>query len=841
MSNYYEIVCIDDEEQILEIYSSFLSEHNIKTFISPIEAFDYIKKNFSRIAFIISDYTMAEMTGFDLREKMMPDLSEIPYLIVTGNFSSDMAKTAFSLKISGILEKPISAEKILSEFNLHGKIRVNQINEEIEMVISFVNESTPMLEEIESLILSLEHDPQNLDVLNTYFRLLHTIKGTAACVGLHGVAEFTHKYEDLINDLKNLKRTLNTKIASVLLKGLDTLKLLYQEVRDHARTITPPSQLVGIFNEENLIEDAAEKKISDSDAVAQNINTVVHKKEDEKLSVPMETLDEFMELSGELTVLRNSILKSVMNLSAKYPNERDVELLSETFDEMHKVSSSLQHQITEMRKVSMDSIYRPLKRVVRDASKNLSKQVKFEASGAELLIDTSIGKVVANCLIHLLRNSIDHGIETPEIRKSRGKNPEGIVALKSFEQGENVVIEIKDDGNGLDPEKLKKKAIEKNLITKEEALSFSDQKAYNLIFASGFSTAAQVTDISGRGVGMDMVKSSVTNVGGKIIIDSSVGGGSTFKLILPIPRSVLIIKSLMVRLGDQKFCLALEDVAEVINGNNDQGKIEINKIDNAVILKHHDELVPLISLGNLLNTSNDENLADKSFILLRHDGFSFGIVVDEILDIEEVVVKKFIEQLKFIDVFGGATLIGEGEIAMILDVKGIARKSRIEAHNQAETEQDVTKVAILPMHEYLNFKICEQFFAIPLETVFRLEEFKQAQVEYSGDIPLIHYRDSFLPLLNLHQLLRLEFALEKDNSIFQVIVVKDESSQLFGLMIDSIEDIVATTDIIDTNVVDGEAIKGTIYLNERLVTVLDKDFLNSKKITRSQTENIKAA
>jgi two-component system chemotaxis sensor kinase CheA len=829
----YKIVCLDDEEEILEIYKGLLEQtgYEIITFLEPEDAKAYVQKNASEIIFIFSDYRMPAHDGFQFREDILSLGVDIPFALVTGFYNKEMAMKAMDLHICTFLSKPIQVDELKGLIESHGERRKSILVEEYQMISSFIEESYPMLDEIEDLILNLENDPHDINSLNTYFRLLHTIKGTSSCVGLKSIPSYTHKYEDLVTKLKNNDIVVSQKVIDTLLIGLDELKLMFNSIKNGGSVEFDVEDKLHVFD----VDFSNEKIIEISkDEISDDVAAPIYesKSDEEKINVNIGVLDEFMELSGELTVLRNTVLKSALKLEHKFSADKDVEVLSETLDEMHKVSSLLQFQITEMRKVNMESIYKPLKRVVRDACKSLGKKIDFDTNGGGLRIDTSLAKVLNGALIHLIRNGVDHGIELPNVREEAGKDPSGHIALRAFEEGEHIVVEIEDNGNGMDVDKIKMKALENELFTRDQLDRLSDQKIFSLIFESGFSTAAQVTDISGRGVGMDMVKSSVTNIGGKIHINSKLGEGSKFTLVLPIPRSVLIIKSLMVSVGNDSFCLALEDVNEVVNYCGEKDGEMIHSIEGGIVLRHHGELIPLVDLSQTLGIESSRNGSDMNIVIVQGEGFRYGMIVDLIHDIEEVVCKNLSKHLKDISCFQGATFVGDGEMAMILDLLGLAEYANINIEVEDDDYEDDEATFNTDL-EFMQFDFLEKLnYAIPLDQVVRLEEFKKENVERSGRISLIRYRDDVLPLIDIETILGFNNTNEefRNKDILKVIVV-NRGESTFGFVVNNIKDIGFTSEEINFMTSDRDGVKGTVYIEQKTVNVLDVDYLidNYKK------------
>jgi two-component system chemotaxis sensor kinase CheA len=742
VNDKFQIVIVDDSEDILEMYKEFLSEleHEVICFSDPIEAKDHIKNGAQNIILLILDYSLPEMTGMELRSQTMESAGDIPAVVVTGFYDEKMAVEGMKQKVQAFISKPFKQEEILNAITEFAAPRLSYLNEELEMKESFVEESSPMVEEIEDLILVLEDDPENETALNTYFRLLHTIKGTASCVGLNVIANYVHYYEELVSDLKAKKTKVNKAVIDVLLEGLDRVKEMYRSISEREELSFDPSVELKIFKKDfnkvgavdNGEDDSEVTSIEQESPRASTYKKSSKKSDDEKIQVSVEILDQFMELSGELTVLRNTIIKNSMKIDTKYPGDRDVDTLKDSLDEMYKVSSTLQQSISEMRKVGADTILRPLKRIVRDATKHLKKDVIFETSGEEIRLDTSLSKVLSNVLVHMVRNGVDHGIELPDSRKENGKDPQGQLSLDLRQDGEMIIIDLKDDGKGLDQNVLKKKALEKGLYTQEELNKMSTQRVFHFIFESGFSTAEAVTDLSGRGVGMDMVNSSIRNIGGKIKIDSTLGEGTQFQICAPIPRSVLIIKSLLISSGGVKFCLPLDCISDVVNLEVSHS-VKIHNVSGARMIRHHDKLVPYVSLRETL-LIDDKDSEERSIVFLVHEGHHYGVAVDEIFDIEEVVAKKLAPKVDEDQLFVGATVLGEGEVGYILSVEGVALRAGIQKKVDVEDFGESLADFGLRHKDFMQFELKQKgLYAVEIDYVHRLEVFSKERVEYRGD------------------------------------------------------------------------------------------------------------
>lgn len=843
----YEILCVDDEPMILEYMELLINDIGYKTvtFTDPVDAISYMEEHKKKVLLIVSDFKMGEMNGFDFRSQLLEKNIHTPFLILTGYASQDLAMEAMRLKIREFLEKPIVEDQFKDLVIKYAEESKSILSEEFEMISDFLNETMPMLDEIEDLILALELDSNDEKAINTYFRLLHTIKGTSSCLGLNELAEFSHKYEDLITQIKDKKIVANSDIITILLQGFDYLKLMYQCEQNQENFPHNVSEIVSIFDVKAINTESSESSSKQEDKViaTSQDSQSPNKAKEEKITISVDLLTQFLEMSGEITVLKNTIFKMLMKMTAKYPGDGDFEQLIVSINEMNKLTSLLQNQVSEMKKIKVDSVFRAMKRVVRDSARVCDKKVQLITQGEELRVDTSVGKLLNNILVHMLRNSVDHGIETPQKRLEIGKQEEGTVELSCYEEAENIVIEITDDGNGIDTDKIINKAIEKELYSEEQLSKMSKNRIFQILFESGFSTAEQVTAVSGRGVGMDMVKSSIEEFGGKIFIDSTLGVGSRFVITIPVPRSVLIIKSLMVYSLGQPFAVPLDDVEKVVLFEDISKTDMINDIEGEKLLRYHEKLIPLIDLRNVLNSEykSFENIDEFNIVILKSEGFNYGIIVDQIEDIEEIVVKKLAHPLDKNATYQGVTFIGDGDIGMILNPKGIAASCGL----QAEYEDDYipAKEKLTMEFEYMQFHLSKfPNYCIPLDFVHRLEVFNVNDIEYSGDKPLVRYREGTLELMLLEQeleLLDIDIpTFVKNREELDIIVVNYEGEKR-GLIIHDLQDICKTFDKIDVKNKNHRYNCGTVFIDDKINTVIDLEQIIRDKIDqRIQTSKV---
>lgn len=837
--NRHTVLCVDDEKDILTLYSDSIDseKYNVKTFLSPSEALEFLENHHTEVAFVFSDFEMKDLNGFQFREKMQEKGFDIPFALITAFYSKEMALKGMNLNICTFVQKPFNFNDVNDILATYAARRIEEIEEEKEMILSFVEETVPMLDEIEDLILVLEENPQDQTALNTYFRLLHTIKGTSSCVGLKSIPAYAHEYENLISRVQKNEISLNDQVASVLLKGLDDLKFMFSEVIDNKVFEFDIEEKVRIFdltqNPNQEIQDVAETTAKTPQASFQaNSEDVV-----EKISVPVPKLDYLMEMSGELTVLRNTLVKTLEVLEEKHSQSRETEIFSDTLEELQKVSSLIQGGLSDVRKVSLQTVTRPLKRIICDVTKTMDKEINFNIYNESIDVDTAIGKILSNTLVHLVRNGVDHGLETRDERLKAGKPVEGDLKIEFEEDEENIHCRIIDDGKGINCEALKNKAIEKGIASREELDLLPQSMIFALIFHSGFSTAAEVTDISGRGVGMDMVRSSVEDIGGKIQIQSELGVGTTFHLILPKPKSVMIIKSLLVKIKEGTYTIPIDDISEVLLVD-DLSRDMIIELEGVNVIKHHGVLIPLVDISDFWEQGQTVNIHkdECAIVIVRHADYQFGLVASDIFDIEEVVVKKLNSCLSKIPSFSGASFVANGEVSLILNIEGLAKEMALVGEHAIRKHEDQTAMEESTVNNnYEEYILCDfmnkKGYAVELDKIVRLEEFSKSRVEFSGRNALVRYDNSFLKLLFTEKVLGFTSLSFSDylntNECINVAVV-DVEGQKYGLVVEQIKDISLSYEPLDSIAVNNDAFKGVTFIDQKAITVLDVDVLVRK-------------
>ena len=853
-----KILCIDDEPDILEIYGQVVTSAGFTPILctSPVDAEQRFRDEIGVIALVISDMQMPLKSGLEFRAAILPEGLAVPFLVVSSFITKELALQAIDLKIDGFFDKPLSDLDLVGLIEKFAKPRLESIRESQMIEAIFLEEATDIIDEMDSVLLALDHERSSVEQLNLIFRGIHTIKGSSGVLPSPIVTRYAHRYEDIISSLKKGELEFTDPVYEILLKGFDRIKELIAAAK--AKTLRT-------YRLEDILKDlelhpvaGASAGVTQQQGAKEPPQAAAQQKPKDSISVPIEILEKLSGCSGEITVIRNMVNKLVRSIAQQNPGSSDVQNLGELLDEMHKVNGTVQTYITDLRKVPISNVLRTVPRIVRDLSKDLKKPLALKVEGEKLRIDNSLAHVLSNSLVHLLRNSADHGIEDPATRKALGKPETGSVIMDCREVGEEILITIKDDGRGIDPEKIRAKALEKGLYTAAQLGEMSPSQTLAIIFASGFSTAAKVSDVSGRGVGMDMVKTSVEAVGGNITIDSQVGRGSTFTLRLPVPRSVLIITSLIVECAGRVFALPQDSIQRVMRIDLALAPDVLQMASLGKTLRLGELIFPLVSLRSILSldlpvsqnldtasaTSNSDIL---SVLILKTENLEYALLVDRIHDSEEIVVKRMNSCFNPTAAFAGATFMGDGSVGLILDVAGIAKLANLDSSKTAgaadvDTASHADSAANIKPEKLQNFLLFrlkgKALFGVPLGQVFRLEELDSAKIKRSGAERVIIYRDSVMPLLAFDRLLNLasakdELDHDKPGPIRLRIptIVAKGADGYFGLEVESVIDIAETEAEVSPAIRDRKGIVGNTFIREHNVTIVDLEKVLDKRIS----------
>ena len=743
-----------------------------------------------------------------------------------------------------------------------------------ELTREFLIESQEGLERMERCLTDLEERPQDAELIGDIFRSVHTIKGTTGFLGFKRLEKLAHAGENLLGLLRESKLTADRPLITGLLQLLDGLRSILKtiEAEDnegegddavlianleelqlpaqaqakqpvHARAggqaasapplprppakvkpappaasapppLAPAPALPALAPAQpaEAVEapapGAKAPSAPEGDAPRQRVQTAGSAAES-TLRVDVSLLNRMMNLVGELVLTRNQVLQAT---SA----DPGMTLLSRRLD---MVTADLRESVMKARMQPVSNIFSKMPRMVRDLSQALGRRVRLEVEGQDTELDKSLLEAIKDPLTHAVRNSLDHGIEPPEARVAAGKNPEGILKLRAAQEGSHVIIEVSDDGAGIAVEKVRQKAIERGAITAGRAVHLGERELLQLIFLPGFSTADAVTNVSGRGVGMDVVRTNVEKIGGKVEIDSRAGKGTTLRLRIPL--TLAIIPALIVRSVNQSFALPQGALSELVHISSEQAATAIEWIENVPLYRLRGKLLPLVFLDRLLMPGVEHKAAserDNFIAVLDPDGRRFGLVVDGLADPEEIVVKPLSAVLKDIGLFSGATVLGNAELALILDPGAIALKAGVamrEEEPACAVEGEPGAGAVKGL-EYLLVEAGGHQAAVPLTDVLRIEQVPLKRIEYIGYRPVLNFEGQLLPVEDSGGVLA---ALEGNPEAQIIVVVCREGNRHVGIAVSHVLDVAAGGDLFQAGT--AQRTGGVTLLKNRVTGVVD--------------------
>ncbi len=738
----------------------------------------------------------------------------------------------------------------------------------------FMAECQEILDRVGQSLSIIEAGKHDQLIVGSLYRDMHTLKGTAQLFGFSFIGNLAHAMESSLEPLrKGNTKNIDVTFLSALFDSTQLIEKIFESIREgkgelplKAEFERGISNLVnsitfGMNKEINLNSDhdaecslsldflkerefaskpevkvlkvigseknAEKEEYMDTEKVETRKDVSSDNQSDSTIRVSVHVLDKLMNLVGELVLVRNQVLQFSQKVE-------DLEFLN-LGQNLNMVTTDLQAEVMRTRMQPIGSIVGKFQRVVRDIANTLAKKIEIHIQGSETEVDKTLLEAVKDPLTHIIRNSCDHGIESPAERKKNGKPEAGTISIKAYHEGGQVVIEISDDGKGLNLAKISQKAIERGLFTKDQLDRMSERELSGIIFMAGFSTADQVSAVSGRGVGMDVVKTNIEKIGGTIDISSVANKG--MRISLRIPLTLAIVPAMIIRSGVEKFAIPQVKLVELVRvEKGSEGGQKIEFLHGRPMLRLRGHLLPLVHLKESLGDLEAKNVeaeilsADASNVVVLHsDGVSFGLVVDDILDTGDIVVKPVGQFIKTLETFAGATIMGDGSVALILDVAGLAKRSVGEKDVKSESQRmsdwlnsdQNIKAKKEESQDFLLFETnAKGKYALPLCLVHRLEEFSLSQVEYSGTQKVIRYRNSILPIITINNALDLHKLPNSDTSTVPVIVVQ-KNSRSYGIEVNGILDVVSIDGLIDDNIRDRKGIMGSAIHHDEVIVVVD--------------------
>jgi two-component system chemotaxis sensor kinase CheA len=740
-----------------------------------------------------------------------------------------------------------------------------------EFIQEFLIEGGELLDQLDRDFVELEKHPDSKELVARIFRAVHTLKGTGGTIGLGKIESVNHHGENILARLREGKLSLNAEITSALLSMIDLTRQLFASLESTGQEgeldcgaviqslsailsgqekpdggiATPPPLLGEIQVQQGALEEAAlsqalirqregdprrvgeipvQNEAVPQAGVREALQPQAESREEavnSNIRVDVNLLDKVMNLVGELVLARNQILQFTAN-------QKDAAFLS-TAQRLNLITTELQEGVMKTRMQPIGNVWNKFPRIVRDLSTAAGKSVRLEMQGTQTELDKTIIEAIKDPLTHIVRNSLDHGIETTAEREKAGKPRQGVLLLRAFHEGGQVNIEIADDGAGLDLDAIRAKALERGIVSPRQTATMTDREIGNLIFLAGFSTAKKVTNISGRGVGMDVVKTNIEKIGGTVDVSSARGQGTTLKI--KIPLTLAIIPALIVTAGRERFAIPQVSLVELVRLEGKSAEFGVEMIQEAAVYRLRGNLLPIIYLNRELNLdSKSSRLAEEAIniVVLQADGRQFGLVVDEINDTEEIVVKPLSKQLKGISCFAGATIMGDGKVALILDILGLAQHASLAGASQqhAATAKDAADKDAGQRESWLLFRVGDRGkLAVPLSMVSRLEEFDPKAIEISGNRQVVQYRGEIMPLVRIADALQFP-----SQTICQgplQVVVHSDGGRSVGLVVDEI------LDIVDQHVVVTRKAEDARLLGSAVIQQHVTDLLNVPELVMS--------
>ena len=650
-------------------------------------------------------------------------------------------------------------------------------------VQEFIIECYENLEQMDADLLALERGSAGPQLLRGIFRTMHTIKGGAGFLGLARLERLAHAAENLLGKLRDGELAATPPIVAALLAAVSGCREGLHILESHGddATFSPDALIDRLQGRQNAVAEPV-ATVSKAPAAAEHpgVEKGAVPLVDTTIRVDVALLDKLMTRVGELVLARNQILQ--------FTAGSDDALLSGAAQRLNLITAELQESVMKTRMQPIGNVWSKFPRVVRDLAAQLGKQVAIEMEGKDTELDKTIVEAIKDPLTHLVRNSVDHGIEDPAARRAAGKAAEGRLVLRAYHEGGQVNIEIGDDGAGLNLERIRRKAIERGLLSSDQAARLSDRDAAQLIFAPGFSTAETVTSVSGRGVGMDVVKTHIERISGTIDLESKPGQGTTVRI--KIPLTLAIIPALVVGNDGDRYAIPQVSLLELVRLEGEAALRGVEYVHSTPVYRLRGKLLPLVYLSERLGTGRTPSGADEAIniVVLEADERRFGLVVDTIHDAAEIVVKPLSRQLKGLAEYAGATIMGDGAVALILDVKGLAHSAGLTAEQRDSPASSAAGDGVSGAVETLLIVDLgdNRRFALPTSMVSRLEQIPAAAVEHTDGREVIQYRGAILPLVRLTDVFGGAAATADELSV----VVYADGSESCGFVVGRIVDVV---------------------------------------------------
>jgi two-component system chemotaxis sensor kinase CheA len=711
-----------------------------------------------------------------------------------------------------------------------------------EILAEFILEAREIIDRLDGEFVRLEENPGDQALVGNIFRGLHTLKGSSGFFSLKRLEKLSHAGESLLGKIRAGQAELDFEKSTRLLEMNDILRSIIEGVEtNHVEPLGDDQELIAVLlgSTPTTVKKPDENKSppAESQASEQPSNTslppatemqmdYVEPFESPMMSAPgqevivpvkvnPEVLDKLMNIASEMVLARNRLLP--------FSQQSTDKLFTSAVRSIDLLTLELQERMMKMRMQPIFHIWDKFPRLVRDVSAECGKKVRLLQEGSETELDRILLDSIRDPLIHLIRNSIDHSIEAPEVRLEKGKSEIAYLVLRAAHQNGTVIVEVIDDGAGVDYERVRQRAISRGLISVEKAHSLNHKELIELIFLPGFSTRDTITNLSGRGVGMDVVKNNIENIGGSIEITSVPNEGTHVRL--KIPLTLAILPTLFVRCAEEIFLIPQNRILELVRFSPNQPNNGIEDFYGTPTFRLRDKLIPLLFLSEQLNlAASPLKPKQKLFIaVLNFNGTLFGLVVEEVLNIQDIVIKPLGELLRDMSNFAGATIMGNGEVALILDIDGIARKSGLVERLQANPiRQDELYVA--PVEEMISVLLFEipglHKIALPLDAIDHIIKLGSEQIQQNGNREVVYFNEQLMDLVRLEQYVS-GGAIEALPNTRAPVLTCRYRDRLYGLVVKQVTDIIEVPAKLHELSTPQRGLNGCIIYNDQVINVLD--------------------
>jgi len=700
------------------------------------------------------------------------------------------------------------------------------------IVKEFLQESLESIAQLEARILDLEDPSAGASSVDAIFRSVHSIKGVANHLEYLHLGALAHAGESLLSDLRDQRRVADVEVVDALLALVDGLRARLQTIAESG--VDAGQDLGGLIHRlkdlrvpsgdetwapvpqaEGPPDAQAPEPLSPEDVSPEAGEPASERTIATRVRVDVEVLTSVMNLVGELVLARNRLRQVSLRLGN--------DTMLDGVGRLDRITTELQDAVMSTRMQPVGTLWDRLPRMVRTAARTTGKQVRVHLEGGDTELDRTLIEAITDPLSHMVRNAVVHGLELPEERMRWGKPAEGTIALSAHHESGQVVIELRDDGGGLPVDSIRRRAVERGIWTEDKARTASDEQVWYLIFSPGFSTADQVTELAGRGVGMDVVRTHVEHIGGSVDVHSESGEGTTFRIRIPL--TLAIISALVITCDGERFALPQDALKKLLVVRRSEAQEQLEDFHGVQVMRFEGGLLPIVCLDEVLqldcsDDQDEEEQGDLFIIVVEARGRRYGLVADAIEDTQEIVVKSLDPLLRNLGLYTGATTLGDGSIALILDVMGLARAADIVATSDAiglamaaaEPAAEVAEEALL-LTEVGGRRI-----AIPVAQIQRLEVIPAEQLEWGGSQHVVQFERDLLPMFSLAELLGLDGGGDWAGAL-QVVIARCGPHRV-GLVVDEILDI--THQAVDLKREGGGAgLRGSTVLDGRVTDLVD--------------------